>query len=221
MTATEVKIDIIFFINNYCKNMNRDATILFSMLLSLRLLFWRISSSPDFLSNPWLLRQNPCFLRWNTVLPWFLHAVPRTGCATGEGRSLGWHGGVLDLLRVLNRACSLTWQSDSWFRIPDRLLFPLETREQIPTDHLWIGPCNSAYNLTIYPPLYLLKRFFPFICHDLTQLREYNQVFPPYHSFHWENKRWKCFCWSWKCLLCLSFLIIYHLARSVVIGSYF
>ena len=55
------------------------------MLSSLRLLCQVVSHFPGFPSNPCLLRQNPYFMRQNTVLPWFLRAVLRAGGGGGGG----------------------------------------------------------------------------------------------------------------------------------------
>ena len=98
----------------------------------------------------------------NPVLPWFLRAVPRAVHGGGGGGSRGWLGGVLGLVRVFSRACSLICQQDSRFHIPARLPFLQGTGELISADHLWIGPRNSNCNPFVYLPPYLQKRVLPF-----------------------------------------------------------
>ena len=96
-----------------------------------------------------------------------------TRCVTG-GSSLGWQGGPLGLVRVFKWACSLTCQPDSWFWIPVWLLLPQGAGE--PSSAL--GPCNGNCYSTVYPPLYFQKGFLPFLCHESSQLQEYDQGFP-------------------------------------------
>ena len=103
--------------------------------------------------------------------------VPTCGTARGArlgggGGSLGWRGGVLGLIRVLNRAWILTWQPDSRLRIPSWLPFQQWTGETSSADDSWIGPRNGDCDLAVYPPPYLRKGFFPFICHESNKLWE-------------------------------------------------
>ena len=108
------------------------ATVLFSILLSsLCILFWGVSRFTGFPSNP-------CFLRQNPMLPWFLRALHRVvrGLGGGGGGSLWWIVGVLGFLHLFSRACSLSCQPDSWFQIPAWLSFPQGTGEPSSADHL-------------------------------------------------------------------------------------
>ena len=104
-----------------------------------------------------------------------LYAQYRSWCTVGGGRwgggSLGCIGGILGLVRVFIRECSLTCQPDYQLCIPARLLFPQGTGEPSSAYHPLIGPRNGDCDLTIYPPSYLQKGFFPFLRHELTQLR--------------------------------------------------
>ena len=86
-----------------------------------------------------------------------------------RGGYLGWCRGILGLGRVFNRACSLTFQPDSWFWIPVRLLLPQGTGEPSSVDHSWVGPRNGDCDSEFYPPLYLQKGLFYFLCHESTQ----------------------------------------------------
>ena len=113
------------------------------------------------------------FLCWNPVLTWFLRAAPHVVCGGGTG-DLGWFGGVFGLVHVFIWACSLTWQPNSRFRIRFRLLFPQGAEEPSSAYHPWIGTRNGDFGLTVYPPLYLQKGFFPFLCHELTKLIEHD-----------------------------------------------
>ena len=128
---------------------------------------------PDFYAKISALYADiPCYLGF--------YVRYRARCATGMGWGyLGWSGGILGLVRVFNQAWILTWQPDSWCRIPVQIPFPQGTGDLSSADHSWIGPCNVDFNLIVYPPPYLRKGFFPFLCHDSTQLREYNQGFHP------------------------------------------
>ena len=83
--------------------------------LSLRLLFWGVARFPGFLSDPFFLRQNTCFLRQYPVLPRFLHTLPRM-VHSGGGVPV-WLGGVCSLVCGFTRACGLTFQPR--FPIPD------------------------------------------------------------------------------------------------------
>ena len=151
--------------------LSKSDTILFSMVLSLFLPFRGVYRFTCFPSNRWFLRWNPCFVRQNPVLPWFLSAVPHVVRNGGRGGSLWWSGGILFRVRVFSRAFSLTCPPNSRFRIPARLLFPQETGETSSVGHSWIGPCNGDWDLTAYPPLYLWNGLFHFLCHYSTQLR--------------------------------------------------
>ena len=68
-----------------------DADFLFSVLLSLRLLFRGVSRFPGFLYNPRFMYQKTCFVCQNPVLPWFLRAVLRV---VHDGEGGGLLGGV-------------------------------------------------------------------------------------------------------------------------------
>ena len=88
------------------------------------------------------------------------HATLVYTCSTARGARLegggvsGWLGGILGIVHVYNRVCSLTCQPDSQFRIPSGILFPQGTGKPSSVDPLWIGPCNGDYDLTVYPPPY-------------------------------------------------------------------
>ena len=97
---------------------------------------------PIFLSYPCFLCQYPCFIFQNLVLPFFLRAVPRAVRKWG-GVSLGWRGGIPDLLYVFIQAVILTCQSNSWFQIPVRLPFLQGTGELSSADHSQVGPRNA------------------------------------------------------------------------------
>ena len=60
------------------------------MVLSLRLLFRVVSHFTVLPYNPWFLCQYPCFIRWNTVLPCFLRAVPHAVHKWGGGSGGPW-----------------------------------------------------------------------------------------------------------------------------------
>ena len=108
-----------------------------------------------------------------------------SSCSTAHGARLrgggsrGWCGGVLGHVCIFNRACSLTFQPDYRFWIPVRLLFHQGTGEPSSADHSWVGPSNGDCGSSFYPPLYLQKGLFHFLCHESTQLRYYEQGFPP------------------------------------------
>ena len=109
----------------------------------------------------------------------FFQVLYSARCTSGGGGSHGWRGGVPGLTQFLNQACGLTHQPDSWLQIPVQIPFPQGTGEPSSADHTWVGPYDRDCDATVYPPPYLQKDFVPFFCHDSTQLREYNQGFPP------------------------------------------
>ena len=111
-------------------------------------------------------------------IPFYLgfYARYRAWCTRGVLVCLG---GVCSLVHGVNRACSLTCYPDPWFWVPVRLPFPQGTGEPSSADHPWVGPRNGDCDASIYPPLYLRKRFLPFICHESTQLREHGYSLPP------------------------------------------
>ena len=96
---------------NFCHIHYKNDIVLFSMLLSVRLLFWVVSVFPVFLSDPCCLCRNYCFICRNPVLPWFLFMVPRAVPDWGMGGSLGWRGSILGLLGV-------------YFNLPTRFPIP-------------------------------------------------------------------------------------------------
>ena len=102
----------------------------------------------------------------------------QVGWVVGGVGSHGWHGGIPVLIRVFMQARDLTFQTDSRFRIPVRLLFPQGTGESSSVDHTWVGPRNCDFKLTVYPLLYLQKWSVPFRYHEPTQLRKYDQGLP-------------------------------------------
>ena len=106
-------------------------------------------------------------------IPYYLGFYVRycTWCARGGAV---WIGGVCSLVRGVNRACSLTWYPYPWFQVPVLLLLPQGNGEPSSADHPWVGTCNGNCDASVYPPPYLRRVFFPFICHDLNQLREHN-----------------------------------------------
>ena len=147
------------------------------MLSSLRLIFRTVSRFPVLLSDPWFLRQYPCFILQNTVLPCFLHAVL---CTVRElVGSHRWIGGVPSIIHVFNQEGVLTCHPDLWFQTPVRLPFPQGTGELSSVNNSWVGPRKSDCDLTVYPPPYLQQRFGTFCCYESTQLQEYNQGSPP------------------------------------------
>ena len=139
--------------------------------------FGPFPSFPFFLSDPWFFHRCLYFLRRNPLLL-VSHVLYHKRCTSGEGVH-GWCGDVPGLIRVFTQACDLTSQPDYRFRIPVQLLFPQGTGELSSADHTWIISCNCDFDLAVCPPPYVQKRFFPFICHGSTQLREYNQGFSP------------------------------------------
>ena len=86
------------------------------------------------------------------------------------GESPVWLVGICSLVHGVNQACSLTCQTNSRFHIPAWIPFLQGTGEPSSADHLWVGPRNGDCDAYIYPPLYLQKGFFPFICHEYTQV---------------------------------------------------
>ena len=160
------KVTPIMLLKTYVK----EADFLLSMLLSLRLLFRVVSRFSVFPSGPFFLRQYPCFVLQNPILPCFLRAVPRAAREWREGVSHGWRVGAPGLVHVFNWAGVLTYQNYSQFRIPFRIPLPQGTGEPISADHSWVGHCDGNYDSTVYPPPYLRQGLVPFLCHESTQL---------------------------------------------------
>ena len=144
----------------------------------------------------------------------------RPGVVVVVGGSLVWLGGFIGPVHVFRQAQILTYQLDSRFRIPVWILSPQGTGELSSADHPWIGPHNADCDLTIYPPPYLQEGSFPFSAMNRFNWESMPRApFPIITSIEITNGK-KYFRWLWQCLMCLSFLIVYHLARSAVIGSY-
>ena len=118
----------------------------------------------------------------------------------------GWRGGVLVYVQTFKRACILTCQIDSQLRIPVRLHIPQRNGESSSKDHMWVRSCNCDLDLTIYPPPYVKNGFVLFQWHGSTQLWEYVQSFPPYHSIDRNKKRWKVFPSIFTVLTVLVFI---------------
>ena len=97
-----------------------------------------------------------------------------TACGARHRRGVPvWIGGVCSLIRCVTWACSLTWYPNPLFRFPVRFLFLQGTGNPSSADHLLVGPSNGDCDASVYPPLYLWKGCFPFLCHESTQLREH------------------------------------------------
>ena len=190
------------------------------MLLSLHLLFQVISCFPVFPSNPWFFLQNPFLIRQNSVIPWFLLAVPCTVCNGGGGGGVPW----LVWRHTWPRTCfwsGVQFNLPTWFLILDPSPAPVTTGD-------WGAElCGSFVSRTsqrrlrfgILPTPVLAKGIvlfsLPWINPILiVQSGLSSLVFRPLREQRAEN-----FCWSWQCLPCLSFLIIYHQARSAATGS--
>ena len=125
-------------------------------------------------------RPIPAFYAYIPALYTKIHCYVFSTCSTTRGLragvggvgSHGWLGGVPGLVHVFNQLVSLTCQPDYRFRIPVRLPFPQGTGDSSSEDHLWVGPHNRDFDLTVYPPPYLQKGFVHFSLHDSTKLRE-------------------------------------------------
>ena len=157
------------FVRHYCFILH---VVISVSPLSGRFLFpWFPVRSLHFIPKPLLYMSKSC----STLV--FTCGTARSarlgGLGWGGGGYLGWCGGVLGLIRVFNRAYSLTCQPNSKFWISAWLPFPQGTGKPSSTDHLWIEPRNGNCDLTVYPPLYLRKGFYTFLCHESAQWREY------------------------------------------------
>ena len=150
------------------------------MLLSSRLPFWFVSRLPVFRLIPDCYANFPGFYAPNSLATNFpvLYCV---WCAQlgGGGGSHGWLGVNIGFMRKFNREFDLTCQPDSRFRIPVCLPVPQGTGGSSSADHMWVRSCDRDYDSTGYPTMYMKNGLVHFLCHGLTQLREYNQVFPP------------------------------------------
>ena len=138
----------------------------------------------------------------------------------GGGGSHGCRGGILSFMCEVRFVCNLTCQPNSQFWILVRPPIPQSTGESSSADRTWVRSHNRYFNLTFYPPPYMLNGFVPFI---LTWFDSISWVRPglPSLAFHRQKEQTeKKSCWSWQCLPCLSLLIVYHQDRSVAIGSY-
>ena len=80
-------------------------------------------------------------------------------------------------------------QPDSRFQVLLWLPVPQGTVELRPTDHMRVRFFICDYNLTAYPAPHVQNGFAHFCCHDSTQLRKYDQGFPPYYDIG-RNKKW-------------------------------
>ena len=154
----------------------------FLVLVSFRLHFWFVLR---FLSNICFIHKFPCFLRRVISL---LTSPCGIACAVckwvevevgGGMGSYGWCEGILGFTRKFLLARDLMYQLDSQFRVPVRLPVPQGTGESISADHTWVKYRNSNWDLTVYPDLHVQTGFIHYCCHNLTQLREYDQVLPP------------------------------------------
>ena len=93
--------------------------------------------------------------------------------------SHGWNGGVLGLVHEAKHACDLTFEPNSQIQTPVWLPIPQGIGESSSADHMWVRYCSRDWNLIVYPPPYVQNGLVPFLCHGLTQLREYDQILPP------------------------------------------
>ena len=125
-----------------------------------------VGAFPGFPYNPW-------FLCLNTMLPWFLRAVTHV---VHDGGGAG-RGGFPWLDRRRPEPCTCFYPGVQ-FNLPDQ--FPILDTSPYPitagtgdprsADHPWVGSSNG--DSSIYPPPYLRKGFFHFLCHDSDQLIE-------------------------------------------------
>ena len=106
------------------------ATVLFSILLSsLCILFWGVSRFTGFPSNP-------CFLRQNPMLPWFLRQVPCVVCNWGGGgvHWVAWR-------RLWNR---IFFKAGVHFNLPTRFLIPDPSLDTVPAGD-WGAELRGLY----------------------------------------------------------------------------
>ena len=149
------------------------------MVSSLRLLFRVISCFPVFLSDPCFLRQYPCFLCRNPLLLIF-HVLYPAWCASGEWGGVPW----VAWRHSWPRTC---FYADMLFNPLTQVPIPDPSPAPFPTGDWGVEIYRSYVSRTSrprllfnrLPTLYLRKGFFPFSCHGSTQLREYDQGFPP------------------------------------------
>ena len=135
----------------------------------------------------------------------------------GGVRSHGRSRGVLGLRRKNILACNLMCQPESQFWVPVRLPVQQGTGESSSVDNLWVQYCDCGCDLTVYPYSHVQYGFVHFHCHDPNKIHKYDQGLPPLHAIGRNNKRIKCFRWSWQCLTCLSLLIVSHRAAPVTL----
>ena len=139
-------------------------------------LCWFLSVSPFvlfyaicFTSDPWFIRQLPCFLGQLSHY-YLLCVVLCVQCTKGRGVSHGWRGGVLGSARKFKLAMDLMCQPNSWVQFPVYLPVPQGTVYTSSTYHTWVLSCNGNWKLTVYPVVYVWNGFVHFFWHGLTQL---------------------------------------------------
>ena len=132
----------------------------------------------------------------------------------GGGGVHGWQIIVCVFVHRIIMTHDLICQPEAWFWVPVHILAPRGTRELSSMDHVWVWYSNRDWNVTVNPASHMQNGFIHFRCHELTQICEYDQGFPPYHGINRKNK-WRNFSpWLWQFLLWLPFLVFYHQSRS-------
>ena len=122
--------------------------------------------------------------------------VLRAWCEN-EGWGLGW-GIIVGVESFLDSCTQLIVHV---INQPTRFPIPYPSPVPCPVGGWVLELCGSYVSKISQPRLWFNRlstpnvqnEFFPFLCRGSTQLREYDQGFPPYNSINRNNKRWKQF----------------------------
>ena len=143
----------------------------------------------------WSIYDSPFWLSFRTIPALYTHfpdfdskffhyhlppyVIVRVVCeAVGGGvGSHGWRRSVHGFAREIILACNLMCQPEAWCWVPVCPPVPQGTGELSSADHLWVWSCDC--DSTVYSTPHMRNGFVHFHCHDLTQICNYNQSFPP------------------------------------------
>ena len=156
-----------------------NAYVLFFMLVT-----FGLPILVRFSSNPWFICQYPCVLLRN-ISSACRRGFLRARCANegeGGGGSHGWWIIVCIFARKIIMVRDLMCQPEAQCRFPVRLQVLQGTGGLSSADHVWVWPSNHDCDPTINLVSHVQNVFIHFFCHKSSQIFEYRQSYPHYHS---------------------------------------